>query len=115
MAQYAQHNDQQFAVGDTVRVHQKIVEGDKTRVQIFEGTVIAIRNRGAGTSFVVRKLASDSVGVERIIPLQSPNLQQVEVKVRGDVRRSKLYYLRDRLSRASMRVKKLVEARPTTA
>ncbi len=82
-----------FRVGDTVRVHQKIKEGDKERIQVFEGVVI--RRRGAGTSetFTVRKV-SYGVGVERILPVQSPNVTKVEIKSRGHVRRSRLYYLR---------------------
>jgi large subunit ribosomal protein L19 len=83
-----------FRVGDTVRVHQKVREGDKERIQIFEGVVI--RRRGGGTSetFTVRKV-SYGVGVERILPVQSPAVAKVEIKMRGHVRRSRLYYLRE--------------------
>jgi large subunit ribosomal protein L19 len=83
-----------FRVGDTVRVHQRIKEGDKERIQVFEGVVI--RRRGAGTSetFTVRKV-SYGVGVERVLPVQSPVVTKLEIKSRGHVRRSRLYYLRD--------------------
>jgi len=80
--------------GDTVRVHVKIVEGDKERIQVFEGVVIKQNRGGAGATFTVRKI-SYGVGVERIFPLHSPLLEKVEIKSRGRVRRSKLYYLRD--------------------
>lgn len=83
-----------FRVGDTVRVHVNIKEGDKQRIQVFEGVVI--RRRGGGTSetFTVRKV-SYGVGVERILPVQSPNVKKIEIKSRGHVRRARLYYLRD--------------------
>jgi large subunit ribosomal protein L19 len=82
-----------FRVGDTVRVHTLIVEGDKERVQIFEGVVIRLRRGGARSSFTVRKI-SYGVGVERVFPLHSPRVQEVEAVSRGKVRRAKLYYLR---------------------
>lgn len=81
-------------VGDTVRVHVRIVEGAKSRIQVFEGTVIAIKHGGIRTSFTVRKV-SYNVGVERVFPLYSPSVDAIEVKSRHEVRRSKLYYLRD--------------------
>ncbi|HEV8324227.1 MAG TPA: 50S ribosomal protein L19 [Myxococcota bacterium] len=80
--------------GDTVRVHVKIVEGDKERIQVFEGVVIKQNRGGAGATFTVRKV-SYGVGVERIFPVHSPLIEKVEIKNRGRVRRSKLYYLRD--------------------
>jgi large subunit ribosomal protein L19 len=80
--------------GDTVRVHVKIVEGDKERIQVFEGVVIKQNRGGAGATFTVRKV-SYGVGVERIFPVHSPLIEKVEIKSRGRVRRSKLYYLRD--------------------
>ena len=80
--------------GDTVRVHVRIKEGDKTRVQVFEGTVIRIRKGGPRTTFTVRKIAS-GVGVERIFPLYSPFVEEIEIKSRHRVRRAKLYYLRE--------------------
>jgi large subunit ribosomal protein L19 len=84
-----------FRAGDQVRVHVRIVEGDKERIQVFEGVVIAIRGRGARASFTVRKV-SYGVGVERIFPLQSPSVDKIEVVSSGKVRRGKLYFLRQR-------------------
>lgn len=80
--------------GDTVRVHVRIKEGDKSRIQVFEGTVIAIHKGGPRTTFTVRKIAS-GVGVERIFPLYSPFVEEIEIKSRHRVRRAKLYYLRE--------------------
>jgi len=82
-----------FRVGDTVRVHYKVVEGDKERIQVFQGQVIRQRAQGIGSTFTVRKV-SYNVGVERIFPLHSPRIDKVEVVSRGVVRRSKLYFLR---------------------
>ncbi len=83
-----------FRPGDTVRVHVRVKEGDKERTQVFEGVVIRRRGGGTSASFTVRKV-SYGVGVERIFPVQSPSVQKVEIKSRGHVRRSRLYYLRD--------------------
>jgi large subunit ribosomal protein L19 len=83
-----------FRSGDTVRVHVRIREGDKERTQVFEGVVIRRRNGGSSGSFTVRKI-SYGVGVERIFPLGSPSVEKVEIKSRGHVRRSRLYYLRE--------------------
>ncbi len=83
-----------FRVGDTVRVHAKIKEGEKERIQVFEGVVIRRRGGSRGETFTVRKV-SNGVGVERIFPVQSPLVTKVEIKSRGFVRRSRLYYLRD--------------------
>jgi large subunit ribosomal protein L19 len=83
-----------FRSGDTVRVHVRIREGDKERTQVFEGVVIRRRNGGGSGSFTVRKI-SYGVGVERIFPLGSPSVEKVELKSRGHVRRSRLYYLRE--------------------
>src|SRR4051812_19228171 len=83
-----------FKSGDKLIVKSKIKEGDKERVQAFEGVCIARKNRGVGETFIVRKV-SGGIGVERIYPLNSPNIVSIEVKVEGFVRRSKLYYLRD--------------------
>src|SRR3990170_1140085 len=105
MSQFFTYNSQVVGAGDTVRVHQEIVEGDKKRVQVFEGIVIAIKNRGAGKSFTVRKIAANSIGVEKIFPVQLPSIKKIEVKRQGDVRRSKLYYLRDKVGKAATRVK----------
>ncbi len=89
-----------FAPGDTVRVNVRVVEGGRERVQIFEGVVIARNGGGARASFTVRKL-SFGVGVERIFPLHAPIIHSIEVVRRGDVRRAKLYYLRDRVGKAA--------------
>lgn len=89
-----------FRVGDTVRVHVRISEGDKERIQVFEGNVIGLHRSDGGGSFTVRKV-SYGVGVERIFPLRSPRVEQVEIKSRGIVRRAKLYYLRDRTGRSA--------------
>lgn len=94
-----------FRAGDTVKVHVRVVEGGRERVQVFEGIVIARNGSGPRASFTVRKI-SFGVGVERVFPLHSPIIQKIEVVRRGDVRRSKLYYLRDRVGR-SARVKEL--------
>jgi large subunit ribosomal protein L19 len=83
----------EFRPGDTVRVHVRVVEGDKTRIQVFQGIVIGRRGGGTRETFTVRKI-SGGVGVERIFPLHSPNVDRLEVVRRGKVRRAKLYYLR---------------------
>lgn len=82
-----------FRIGDTVKVYYRIKEGDKTRIQPYEGIVIAFKNQGVSKTFTVRKI-SYGVGVERIFPYYSPNVEKVEVLKRGKVRRAKLYYLR---------------------
>jgi len=105
MAQYLKYNDKEIAVGDTVRVHQEISEGDKTRIQIFEGLVIAIKNVGNGRTFTVRKIGSNGIGVEKIYPINMPQIKDIEVKRKGQVRRAKLYYLRDRIGKAATRIK----------
>jgi large subunit ribosomal protein L19 len=89
-----------FRPGDTVEVHVRIVEGDKERIQVFKGVVIRKRGGLTGASFTVRKV-SYGVGVERVFPLHSPNIDQVVVLFRGKVRRSRLYYLRDRAGKAA--------------
>ena len=96
----------EFQAGDTVKVHVRVVEGNKERVQVFEGVVIARRGSGINESFTVRKL-SFGVGVERTFPLHSPIMAKIEFVTRGDVRRAKLYYLRDRIGkRAKVREKR---------
>jgi len=82
-----------FKPGDTVKVHVKIVEGDKSRIQAFQGVVICRQNGGVRESFTVRKI-SNGVGVERVFPLHSPSIETIDVVTRGHVRRAKLYYLR---------------------
>ncbi len=86
--------------GETVRVHVKVVEGEKERTQVFEGTVIRVAGKGNRSTFTVRKV-SYGVGVERIFPLHSPRVDKVEVVSRGRVRRAKLYYLRERSGKAA--------------
>lgn len=93
-----------FNVGDTVRVHFKIVEGTKERIQIFEGLVIARKNGGVRETFTVRKI-SFGVGVERTFPVHSPRIDKIEVTRKGDVRRAKLYYIRDLSGKAATKVK----------
>ncbi len=105
MAQNFTYNDQKINIGDTVRVHQEISEGKKTRVQIFEGIVIAIKNKEMNKTFTVRKIAAGNVGVEKIFPVMMPSIKKIEMKRRGDVERSKLYYLRDKVGKAASRVK----------
>ena len=87
-------------IGDTIKVYVKIREGEKERIQLFEGTVIAKRGSGVSETFTVRRV-SYGVGVETVIPLHSPNVDKVEVVRHGRVRRSKLYYLRDRVGKAA--------------
>ena len=90
----------EIEIGDTVKVHVKIREGEKERIQMFEGTVIARRGSGISETFTVRRL-SYGVGVERVFPIHSPNVAGVDVIRHGRVRRSKLYYLRDRVGKAA--------------
>jgi len=89
-----------FEPGDTVKVHVKVIEGNRERVQVFQGVVIARKGEGLRETFTVRKL-SFGVGVERIFPLHSPIIDKIERATRGDVRRAKLYYLRDRVGKAA--------------
>ncbi len=89
-----------FKIGDTVKVHVKIREGERERIQVFEGTVIARKGSGVSSTFTVRRV-SYGVGVERVFPVHSPNVAKVEVVRSGKVRRSKLYYLRDRVGKAA--------------
>lgn len=89
-----------FAIGDTVKVHVKIREGERERIQVFEGIVIARKGSGVSETFTVRRL-SYGVGVERVFPLHSPNVAKVEVVRHGHVRRAKLYYLRGRVGKAA--------------
>lgn len=84
-----------FEIGDTVRVHVKVIEGEKERVQVFEGVVIARKGRKISETFTVRKI-SYGVGVERVFPVNSPNIAKIDVIRKGKVRRAKLYYLRDK-------------------
>jgi large subunit ribosomal protein L19 len=99
-----------FAPGDTVVVNVNVVEGDRKRVQAYEGVVVAKRNRGLNSSFIVRKISSGE-GVERTFQTYSPLIASIELKRRGDVRRAKLYYLRDR-SGKSARIREKLEDGP---
>ena len=96
----------QFNIGDTIKVHVRIKEGNRERIQMFEGTVIKRQNGGLRETFTVRRLAY-GVGVERTFPVNSPIIEKMEVTRRGKVRRAKLYYLRDRVGKAA-KVKELV-------
>ncbi len=103
----------EFNPGDTVVVQVRVTEGDRERFQAFEGVVLAKRNRGLGSSFIVRRI-SHGVGMERTFQTYSPMIAGITVKRRGSVRRSKLYYLRDRAGRAA-RIKEKLTAREKTA
>lgn len=123
MANLAKWGDVEFHVGDTVRVHYKLIEKEKVsgkskkevkeetreRTQAFEGIVISIKGRNENTMFTVRRIATGALGVERIFPLNTPWIRKMEVKKLGDVRRAKLYYLRDKIGKEGSRVD---EARP---
>ena len=102
-----------FAAGDTVLVNVNVVEGERKRVQAYEGVVIAKKNRGLNSSFTVRKISS-GVGVERTFQSHSPLISSIEVKRRGDVRRAKLYYLRDRSGKSARIKEKLPQKRKST-
>lgn len=102
-------NVPEFAVGDTVKVHTKVVEGDKERIQVFAGVVIAMRGSGVQKSFTVRRI-SYGEGVERVFPVHSPRIDKIDIEHRGKVRRAKLYYLRRRIGKGAVQVKERVEA-----
>ena len=102
-----------FKVGDTVKVHFKIVEGKTERIQIYEGLVIAEKNSKVGKTFTVRK-NSYGVGVERVFPIHSPRIAKVEVVRPGKVRRAKLYYIRDKIGKGA-KIKELIVSRKTAA
>ena len=96
----------ELVVGNNVKVYQKVVEGNRTRTQMFEGTIIKKQGSGIGATFTVRRL-SYGVGVERVFPVHSPNVAKVELVRNGKVRRSKLYYLRDRVGKSAKVKEKL--------
>src|SRR5512136_3508892 len=102
-----------FNVGDTVRVHTKVVEGDKERIQVFSGVVIGRRGRGLNSTFTVRRI-SYGEGVERVFPVNSPRVEKVEVERKGSVRRAKLTYLRQRLGKGATLVKEREEKAEVT-
>ncbi len=97
---YTKAEPPKVSIGDTVRVHLRVKEGSRERIQVFEGTVIAKKHGGIGESFTVRRI-SYGVGVEKVFPLHSPVVEKVEVVRKGKVRRAKLYYLRSRVGKAA--------------
>ena len=111
-SQYFRKNAANFRVGDSVRVHTKVVEGDKERIQIFSGVVIGRRGHGLNSNFTVRRI-SYGEGVERVFPLHSPRIDKIEVERQGDVRRAKLTYLRKRLGKGATLVKEKETSRAT--
>ena len=111
--EYLRQDVPEFRPGDTLKVHVRVSEGDKERVQIFQGVVISRRGGGTGESFTVRKI-SGGIGVERVFPLHSPVIDSIEVVRRGKVRRAKLYYLR-RLRGKAARIDERREDRPVAA
>lgn len=109
MALFTKHDEISFGVGDVVRVHQKVADprkGGKPRIQIFEGTVIGIKNRGNGKSFTVRRIGSQKVGIEQIFPLSSPNVKKIEVVREGTkgTSQAKLYYIRDKSKKETEKI-----------
>lgn len=111
------YRDVNFEVGDTVKVHYRIIEGDKERIQVYEGIVIAIDNKGISKTFTVRRISYD-VGVERIFPLHSPRIEKITVVRKGKKRRAKLYFLRERTGKSAklkeVRSKKKIIETPAT-
>ncbi|MCF7914178.1 MAG: 50S ribosomal protein L19 [Spirochaetaceae bacterium] len=108
-AEQMKENADNFRIGDTVKVHFKIVEGQTERIQIFQGIVLSMKNTGVRKTFIVRKM-SYGVGVERVFPVYSPRIDRIEVVRRGRVRRAKLYYLRKRVGKAA-KVNELIRRR----
>lgn len=98
--QYMKKELPQFRIGDTVRTHMRVVEGEKERIQVIEGVVIARKHDGIRETFTIRKISS-GIGVERIFPIHSPRVEKIEVVRSGKVRRAKLYFLRDRKGKAA--------------
>jgi|SRR5580693_9069821 large subunit ribosomal protein L19 len=109
---YLRQEPPEFRAGDTVRVHVRVVEGDKERIQVFQGVVIGRRGDGTRETFTVRKI-SGGIGVERIFPLHSPSVDKIEVVRRGKVRRAKLYYLRELRGKAA-RIEERRDEQPRT-
>lgn len=96
-----ERNFPKFQVGDTIEVAQRIKEGDKERIQLIEGDVIAISNNGISSTFIIRRIGANSVPVERIFPFYSPLIESIRFVRKGDVRRAKLYYMRGRIGKAA--------------
>jgi len=94
-----------FSIGDTVKVFYKIVEGNKVRVQPYEGIVIAIKGKGDSKTFTVRRIGVGQVGIERIFPIKSPNIERITITKYGKVRKAKLYYLREKIGKAATKIK----------
>jgi len=113
-ANQVKHKVAPFKVGDGVRVHTKVREGDKERVQIFAGVVIAHKGSGIHETFTVRRI-SYGEGVERVFPVNSPNLEKIEIEKTSENGRARLYYLRDRTGKAAMAVKELRYEKPAKA
>jgi large subunit ribosomal protein L19 len=105
MANHFSYKDQVINVGDRVLIKQIITEDEKSRIQVFDGLIIKVKGTGNNQSFTVRKIGAGNIGVERIIPVDSPNIDSIEIKARGKTRRAKLTYLRDRIGRNALRVK----------
>lgn len=101
-----------FNVGDTIQVHQLVKEGDKERIQVFEGILISVRGREQNKSFTVRKIAAGAIGVERIWPVHSPKVVDIKLKKTGKARRAKLYYLRKRIGKTATRLAERQVAKP---
>lgn len=110
----SQRNFPLFEIGDTIVIQLRIKEGDKERLQAFEGDVIAKHNNGVASTFTVRKIAAGGVAVERILPYYSPLIDSIEVRKKGDVRRAKLFYLRKRVGKAARLKEKLVRTAAST-
>ena len=95
-----------FRVGDTIKVHKIVREGKETRTQIFSGIILSIRGEKANKMMIVRRIGADHIGVEQIFPLVSPSISKIDVTIRGDVRRAKLYYLRKEIGKKATKVKR---------
>lgn len=106
----AERSFPEFRVGDTIKVNQRVKEGEKERIQAFEGDVIASRNNGVGSTFVVRKIGANGIAVERIYPYHCPIIDSIELVKKGKVRRAQAYYVRDRVGK-SARFKELILTR----
>jgi len=102
-----------FSIGDMIRVSQFVKEGDKERLQVFEGNVIAMHKNGISSTFTVRRIGANNIGIERIYPYYAPVISSIQLVKKGDVRRAKLYYVRDRIGK-SARIKEKVIVKATT-
>ncbi len=100
----AKYGETNLHIGDTVKVHSKVIEGNKSRIQVYEGILIRLQGRDVNKTFTVRKIGAAGVGVERTWPLDSNSIVKIEVKKSGNVRRSKLFYLRDLTGKSATRV-----------